>query len=113
MANTIKRRDILKGTIAMSAGAVLTGNAAGAPDENPFPPKKIVMAKPESYSGKLTQPQQLEHNSSYGLTRYLKAYRTHGSATTTTKMTPTNMVYRTQAGSSPPTTTVHCNQKEA
>ena len=34
----------------MSAGAVLAGNAYGAPDENPFPPKKIVMAKPDSYS---------------------------------------------------------------
>ena len=50
MANTIKRRDILKGSIAMSAGAVIPGNAYGAPDENPFPPKKIVMAKPDSYS---------------------------------------------------------------
>ncbi|MFA6471855.1 MAG: alpha/beta hydrolase family protein [Candidatus Latescibacterota bacterium] len=50
MKNTIKRRDILKGSIAMSAGAVLTGSAYGVPDENPFPPKKIVMAKPESYS---------------------------------------------------------------
>jgi dienelactone hydrolase len=50
MAKTIKRRDILKGSIAMSASAAITGNAYSAPDENPFPPKKIVMAKPESYS---------------------------------------------------------------
>ncbi|MCE5249100.1 alpha/beta hydrolase family protein [bacterium] len=50
MVEEIKRRDMLKGGIAMSLGMVAGGSASAAPDENPFPPKKIVMAKPPEYS---------------------------------------------------------------
>ena len=50
MKNKINRRDVLKGSIAMTAGMMAVGNISGAEDENPFPPKKIFLAKPETYS---------------------------------------------------------------
>ena len=34
----------------MSLSAAVPGSAFGASDENPFPPKKIVMAEPAAYS---------------------------------------------------------------
>ncbi len=34
----------------MTVAAAAAGNAAGVPDKDPFPPKKIVMAKPAAYS---------------------------------------------------------------
>lgn len=49
----MNRRDMLMGGIAggIAAGANLTvGSAFAAPDENPFPPKRIVFADPERYS---------------------------------------------------------------
>ena len=50
MAQSINRRDILKGSIAMTAGIMATGSASSTTDENPFPPKIIVRARPETYS---------------------------------------------------------------
>jgi dienelactone hydrolase len=50
MGKKINRRELLQGSLIMSAGAAVAGSASGAPDENPFPPKKIVMAKPPEYS---------------------------------------------------------------
>lgn len=50
MAEEINRRAVLKGSIAMSLGVITGGGVVGAQDENPFPPKKIVMAHPSGYS---------------------------------------------------------------
>ncbi len=50
MERKINRRELLQGSVVMTLGAALPGKALGAPDENPFPPKKIVMAQPASYS---------------------------------------------------------------
>lgn len=50
MWKKINRRELLQGSVIMTLGASVSGSALGAPDENPFPPKKIVMAQPPSYS---------------------------------------------------------------
>ncbi|MFC1693344.1 alpha/beta hydrolase family protein [Candidatus Latescibacterota bacterium] len=46
----MKRRDILKGSVVMSLGAISGNNVLGAVDENPFPPKKIIKKSPLRYS---------------------------------------------------------------
>lgn len=50
MGKKINRRELLQGSVVMSLSAAAPGCAFSAPDENPFPPKKIVMAKPATYS---------------------------------------------------------------
>ncbi len=50
MGKRMNRRQVLKGGVAMTVAAAAAGNAAGVPDKDPFPPKKIVMAKPAAYS---------------------------------------------------------------
>ena len=50
MSHAMKRRDILKGSIAMTAGLAGAGEVSGSPDENPFPPMKIEFKNPERYS---------------------------------------------------------------
>jgi hypothetical protein len=58
MTGKINRRKALKSGLAMAAVMLTTGKVSGAPakkasgtvDENPFPPKKIVRAKPDTYS---------------------------------------------------------------
>ena len=50
MDGKIKRRDILKGGIAVSLSSFAAGNSSAAVDKDPFPPKKIVKATPLSYS---------------------------------------------------------------
>ena len=50
MSHAMNRRDILKGSIALTAGFAGAGKASGASDENPFPPLKIVFKEPERYS---------------------------------------------------------------
>ncbi|MFC1650385.1 alpha/beta hydrolase family protein [Candidatus Latescibacterota bacterium] len=46
----MKRREILKGSVAMSLGMMNSNNGMAADDENPFPPMKIINKEPESYS---------------------------------------------------------------
>lgn len=50
MGKKLNRRELLQGSVVMTLGAAFSGSAAAAPDENPFPPKKIIMASPETYS---------------------------------------------------------------
>ncbi len=50
MAEKMNRRQVLQGGVAMTVTAAVAGSAAGVPDKDPFPPKKIVMAKPATYS---------------------------------------------------------------
>ncbi|MFC1541691.1 alpha/beta hydrolase family protein [Candidatus Latescibacterota bacterium] len=46
----MKRREILKGSVAMSLGIMNDNNGMAAEDENPFPPMKIIKKEPERYS---------------------------------------------------------------
>jgi len=46
----MKRRDLLKGSAAMSLGMISGKKARGAADENPFPPMKIIKKTPSRYS---------------------------------------------------------------
>jgi len=50
MGKKINRRELLQGSVVMSLSAAVPGSAFGASDENPFPPKKMVMAEPAAYS---------------------------------------------------------------
>jgi len=50
MVHSVKRRDILKGSVGMTLGMVTGNHVSGAVDENPFPPKKIKKKKPARYS---------------------------------------------------------------
>ena len=51
MSDNLKRRDILKGSITASLGLTpLKKLHAAAPDDDPFPPGKIIKKKPLSYS---------------------------------------------------------------
>ena len=50
MSKKMKRREILKGSAAMSLGVLAGENVCGAVDENPFPPKKIITKSPTRYS---------------------------------------------------------------
>ncbi|HDY90002.1 MAG TPA: hypothetical protein ENH82_18010 [bacterium] len=46
----MKRREILKGTAAMSLGMISKKSVSGNVDQDPFPPQKIIKKKPYSYS---------------------------------------------------------------
>ena len=50
MPKKMNRREILKGSAAMSLGMLAGENVCGAADENPFPPKKIINKSPVRYS---------------------------------------------------------------
>jgi len=50
MLKNINRRDILKGSVAVSLGIMAGENTSGAVDEDPFPPLTIVKKTPETYS---------------------------------------------------------------
>lgn len=50
MTPKMKRRDLIRRSVAMSLGLGAGSTAFGAADENPFPPKKIVYAQPHGYS---------------------------------------------------------------
>ncbi|MBA7562525.1 hypothetical protein ES708_04177 [subsurface metagenome] len=50
MTKKLKRRDLLKGGMAMTLGVSAGNSVSGAPDENPFPPMKIEKKSPSKYS---------------------------------------------------------------